>query len=84
MSAPEPLQHQPWSEAYQLAVTESDSERLTSRIESAKSAIAARIAELSESPNLAARGPELDSITHALQVLRVLAEGARPRRTITL
>jgi len=84
MSAPEPLQHQPWSESYQLAVVETDSDRLTSRIETAKSAIAARIAELSELPNLAGRTPELDSITHALQVLRVLAEGVAPRRTITL
>jgi hypothetical protein len=82
--ASEPLEHQPWAEAYQLAVMESDLTRLSSRIETAATAIAARIAELSELPNLASRAPELDSMNAALQVLRLLAEHAPSRKTMVL
>jgi hypothetical protein len=84
MSETEPLEYQPWTEAFRLAVSEIDAERLSSRIETAKSAIALRITELSELPNLAERAPELESMTQALQVLRVLAEHASPRKTMVL
>lgn len=80
----EPSEHHPWAEAYQLAVLESDSVKLSSRIETAKSAIALRIDELSELTNLAAFTPELNSMNKALQVLRLLAEHARLRKPMVL
>lgn len=84
MSEPEPSERQPWEEAYQLAVLETDSEKLYSRIETAKSAIALRITELQESPDLAGRVPELDLLIQALQALRLLAEHAPLRRKMVL
>ena len=80
----EPLGHHPWAEAYQQAVLESDSAKLSSRIETAKSAIASRVDELTALTNLAAFTAELDSMHKALQILRTLAEGSVPRRAMTL
>ena len=82
--APDPSEHPQWKEAYQLAILESDSARLASLIEAAKVAIAARIVELRELPSLEGQTCELDSITHALQVLRLLAEHAPLRKTMVL
>ena len=79
MSEPEPLEHQPWEEAYELAVSESDAARLLGRIEIAKSAIALRISELQDLPSLERRTLELHSMTQALEVLRLMAEYAPSR-----
>ena len=84
LPAPEPWEHPQWEKAYQLALLEGDPTRLVSRIEVAKVAIAARIVELRELPSLAGRTAELDSIHHALQVLRLLAEHAPLRKTMVL
>jgi hypothetical protein len=84
MSEPEPSEHQPWEEAYQLAVSESDAARLLGRIEMAKSAIALRISELQGLPSLGERTLELHSITQALEVLRLLAEYAPSRERMVL
>jgi len=81
---PEPSDGQPWEEAYQLAIEETDSRRLRSRIETAKSAIALRIAEIQELPDLEGQVTELDSLTKALNVLRLLAEDAPLRRMMVV
>lgn len=78
---PEPLKHEPWAEAYELAVLEKDSSKLASRIQTAKTEIALRISELSEMPTLSGKRNELDSINRAIQVLRRLAEHAPLRKT---
>lgn len=81
---PKPSERQPWEEAYQLAVLETDTERLRSRIETAKSAIALRLAEIQELPDVEGQARELDSLTKALNVLRLLAEHAPLRRKMVV
>lgn len=70
---PQPWKPQPWVEAYEIAISELDLALLPSRIETAKSVIGSRIAELSNrtKTNLTSRLPEMDSLIRALQVLRL-------------
>lgn len=69
---PQPWTSQPWVEAYDLAISECDLATLPSRIETAKSVIGLRIAELSDRANLTSRLPEMNSLIRALHVLRGL------------
>jgi len=61
-------------QAYDLAISELDLAKLPSRIETAKSVIELRVAQLSDWTNLTGRSPEMESIIRALQMLHLLAE----------
>jgi len=61
-------------QAYDLAISELDLAKLPRRIETAKSVIELRVAELSDWTNLTGRSPEMESIIRALQMLHLLAE----------
>jgi hypothetical protein len=65
-----PWEHQPWVEPYQRAINEANTATLPERIQTAESAIEARIAELTKSREVL----ELDALHDALQVLCLLQE----------
>lgn len=68
----EPFENQPWAEAFNLVLSEVDSSRLTSRVESAHLAIASRIAELSQLSDLKQWHTEIEAINRALDFLQEL------------
>jgi len=64
-----PWEYQPWVEPFQLAVLEIDSARLTKRIETAESAIRARLADIGMRDSR-----ESAALRDALKVLSLLAK----------
>jgi len=77
----QPWKSQPWVEAYDLATSELDLAKLPSRIATAQSVIELRVEELSDRMSLKCRLPEMESMIHALQVLRLLAAYGPLRKT---
>lgn len=65
-----PWEHQAWVEPYQRAINEANTATLPKHIQTAESAIEARIAELTKSREVL----ELDALHDALQVLCLLQE----------
>ena len=61
-------EHQPWAEAYRLAMLEADRSTRLVRIRAATSAIEARIKELADSP---AGRDDLTAMDNALVILHV-------------
>jgi len=75
-----PFAHQPWAEAVNRVLSEIDSSKAGFRIETAKAAIALRLAELSELPDPTRWRREINAINHAIDFLgeRIAeAEGLR-------
>jgi hypothetical protein len=66
-----------WTEQYQSAVLELDSEKLTAQITNAEKAIQQRKAELVQEPS--ASTDELQAIARALRVLTLLRDIAEKR-----
>jgi len=65
----ESFEHQPWAEAVNRVLSEKDSSKVGFCIETAKTAIALRLNELSELPNPANWRREINAINHAIDFL---------------
>jgi len=77
----EPFEHQPWAEAVTRVLSEKDSSKAGFRIENAKTAIASRLAELSELPDPTRWRKEIKAISHAIDFLGELIAEAEGLRT---
>ena len=84
MSASELLEHQPWTEAYQLALLETDLSKRAHLVERAALEITIRVAQLSKLPSFEGKSLELDSIIKALEVLRMLVQRSEPSTTMVM
>jgi len=67
----------PWAEPYRLAMLESDPQKLTRRIQVAKTAISLRLNELNSFDQ---HESEIKALADALKVLRLLGEHAHLRK----
>lgn len=77
----EPFEDKPWAEAVNRVLSEKDSSKAGFRIETAKSAIALRLAELSELPDPTRWRREINAINHAIDFLGELIAEAEGLRT---